>query len=687
MTKNSTPQIAKPTIIQAILETLKGDNSKEVLKIAYPDFMNKFEVVNGIKEITDIFRIGMESNTNGQVQASGNDKNLYYISLRNFCQIINTVLLLDQNNKLIVQIHTKTSPSNKYRTFNYHTSADPGICIIPNTNAWPLSDYAKTTMASKIQGDPTQVLNIFVNIDFILAQISGLVSSDKSQRTVYKLFEPIFTGLNNAMGNINAFAFHYEESQQTFYVVDRQLQVDKGDDIPILDITGLKSTVTKFDFVTKLSPAISTMVAVSAQAGGVDVGLEAEALLRWNEGLTDRITSSRKQSTAKVGNTAAEKEAAKKLKIDTQNKRIAAITKILNTVWTDKKYIKEDLQSAMVQYQAYAAYYLQSYQELGKTAGPAGIVPFEVNIEMDGISGIKIGQAFQINKGIMPTKYHGVVGFIVTGVEHSITANRWITRLKAQTIILEGAASKEVAPDFMPEPLGAFESLITYAPSTATGLLSTNPALDKLKNQIGYYESANNYGVANIGGSSKRSDINVNGIPIENIIARSKLMEFTGVKPDRVPNKQRVFAAGRYQAVPDTLQTALKALGISDKELYSRETQEKVGDWLLLENRKAVGNYIKGINGGDQKDLAAAINQIGYEWASHPVVKRSASQGGKVVGDVVTGIGNFTNYPGVGANPAKVKTTVGTMANLLVYTRKQYTKKAPKFVPTYYDLG
>mgnify|MGYP007069482909 CR=1 FL=1 len=72
---------------------------------------------------------------------------------------------------------------------------------------------------------------------------------------------------------------------------------------------------------------------------------------------------------------------------------------------------------------------------------------------MDGISGMKIGLAFRINEGIMPNKYYNTIGFLVTGVEHTIANNRWVTKLKAQTIILEGAASKAIAPDQKVNPV------------------------------------------------------------------------------------------------------------------------------------------------------------------------------------------------------------------------------------------
>jgi len=386
------------------------------------------------------------------------------MSFREFCRIVNSILLVDQNNKLIVKINTETRPANDkdskiptstYRTFDYHTSADPGICIIPNTNGWPILDKVVTFMTNNSQGASNEILNIHLNVNLIESQMKGLVDSEKSLRTVYNLFDPIFAAINDAMGGINQIGFHYEESIQTLYIVDRSIQVDNKEEIPILNITGLKSSVTQFDFTTKLSPAIATMVAVSAQASGEDVGLEAEALFKWNEGLTDRIMTKRKQNIKSSGATEAEKEAAHQEVLKVQQERINNITKVLNTVWASQVYNSDDVKNAVVQYQAYTAYYLQSYKDKGNTAGPAGIIPFEVGIEMDGISGMKIGQAFQINQGIMPNKYYNTIGFLVTGVEHTIANNRWITKLKAQTIVLEGAASKTIAPDQKVDPVTA----------------------------------------------------------------------------------------------------------------------------------------------------------------------------------------------------------------------------------------
>jgi len=702
MAASNTPQTAPATLIQAVLQVMKGLPSWSIIKEVFPDFTAKYELLNGTTGY-QVFRVGLKTNTlaNG---TSPEDKAHYYISLREFCRIVNSILLVDQNNKLIVKINTETRPANdetskiptsKYRTFDYHTSADPGICIIPNTNGWPILDSAKTQMQTYSEGAPTEILNIHLNFNLIESQMKALVDSGKETRTVYNLFDPIFAAINDAMGGINQIGFHYEESIQTLYIVDRSIQVDNKEEVPILNVTGLKSSVTQFDFTTKLSPAIATMVAVSAQASGEDVGLEAEALFKWNEGLTDRIMTKRKQNIKSTGATAAEKEAAHQEALKVQQERINNITKVLDTVWSKQVYNSDDVKNAVVQYQAYAAYYLQSFKDKGNTAGPAGIIPFEVGIEMDGISGMKIGQAFRINEGIMPDKYYGTIGFLVTGVEHTIANNRWITKLKAQTIILEGAADRPIAPDQKVNPvtgenneeIPGTDSLTTYAPST-NNIVSTNPALDKLKNQICYHESLNSYSVANIGGSSIRSSVNVNGINLGDLLDKAKLPEYSGVKPNRKPNKNRVFASGRYQVINNpqgsTLLAAMNGAGLTRKDFYTAENQEKIGDWLLLEQSPAIGNYIKGKNAGESSHLASAVNKIGYVWASAPVVKKS---NGTVVGNVVTGIGQVANYGGSGANPAKARYSVATIANLLVYTRKKYTGKSPAFIPTYYNLG
>ena len=87
---------------------------------------------------------------------------------------------------------------------------------------------------------------------------------------------------------------HYEEDEYRFYLVDRKLMPNSSHlSKSIINLTGLKATVTNISLSSRLSPNIAKMIAVSAQAAGTDVGEDAENLFRWNKGLVDRIVTSR----------------------------------------------------------------------------------------------------------------------------------------------------------------------------------------------------------------------------------------------------------------------------------------------------------------------------------------------------------------------------------------------------------
>ena len=85
----------------------------------------------------------------------------------------------------------------------------------------------------------------------------------------------------------------------------------------------------------------------------------------------------------------------------------------------------------------------------------------------------------------------------------------------------------------------------------------------------------------------------------------------------------RVFASGKYQTIPTTLQEAVVAGYASPTDKYDGNTQEKVMDYLLTRKRKAVGNYIN----GSSSSLDAALLDLAKEWASMPSPKRRVVKG------------------------------------------------------------
>jgi hypothetical protein len=66
------------------------------------------------------------------------------------------------------------------------------------------------------------------------------------------------------------------------------------------------------------------------------------------------------------------------------------------------------------------------------------IIPINLQLTIDGIAGINIGEIFTLPANELPESYGNTnIGFIVTGVSHDIQNNDWTTTINTQSCVLE----------------------------------------------------------------------------------------------------------------------------------------------------------------------------------------------------------------------------------------------------------
>lgn len=111
-------------------------------------------------------------------------------------------------------------------------------------------------------------------------------------------------------------------------------------------------------------------------------------------------------------------------------------------------------------------------------------------------------------------------------------------------------------------------------------------------------------------------------------------------------NPERLFAVGRFQIIPSTLEMAIDALDLSDDTVFSENTQNKIGMYLVSEKRRNVGRYLRG-EGDVSRDTA--MLELAKEFASMPVpYDMTVKRGGKDVkikkGDSYYGSGNKAQH-------------------------------------------
>ena len=73
------------------------------------------------------------------------------------------------------------------------------------------------------------------------------------------------------------------------------------------------------------------------------------------------------------------------------------------------------------------------------------MIPIELSFSTIGIGGLKIGQAFMIEPGLLPQRYNEDFGYIITGLSHKIENSKWITDVKTQFYYTKKSTPEEIA--------------------------------------------------------------------------------------------------------------------------------------------------------------------------------------------------------------------------------------------------
>jgi muramidase (phage lysozyme) len=77
----------------------------------------------------------------------------------------------------------------------------------------------------------------------------------------------------------------------------------------------------------------------------------------------------------------------------------------------------------------------------------------------------------------------------------------------------------------------------------------------------------------------------------------------------------QLWATGRYQIIPKTLNGLVSSLGLKKTDVYNKEVQDKMGYQLLVE-RPAIKNYIQGLNEDTKENVEKASLEVAKIWSS-----------------------------------------------------------------------
>ena len=282
----------------------------------------------------------------------------------------------------------------------------------------------------------------------------------------------------------------------------QEILVDQGLESELINIIGYNvnnsgsNFVRDFNFETKIGPKLQNMMSISATATGQNIDGTETAFSKWNSGLTDRFHQEEFQpaplpvgkgpyltTSSEDGRVELTAEALKE--IDVANKQLKTnkmeyyVTECFGSAVTGKKIPKvlpneanakalrdgKELEVADTQvfnpnYQLFDAKFIskgsaiikeffkeQSNAHLvksGSSSGTVGFIPLNLNLTIDGMSGIKNYQQIRVDTKFLPRIYTDELKFIVMSVSHKVVDNEWTSVLTAisQPIVKEFPGAK-----------------------------------------------------------------------------------------------------------------------------------------------------------------------------------------------------------------------------------------------------
>lgn len=345
------------------------------------------------------------------------------------------------------------SETNFCLRFPAQFSSDPKVCIIPSSYKkdnieWnvlsELKDYT-------VDGNPYagKMMNIFVNLDYTASCLDK--NTDVNGKTnLLKFLTTLFESINDVLGNVNKLEPVFDTENNSLKIIEGSSlenaaelikEADKEDNnMAVFQVYGIGtndnpqgSFITNVDFQVQLPPNMAAMATISAQARGNIVGENATGLSRLNKGLTDRLISVKldKDSIEGAQSGALDPEAIFKTNIE-------VVSKVVNTLYKDKLYAKDTIDSSRSANRDIALY-LTGNDALDNKMPPPFFIPFNLSLTMTGLSGMKNYERFSITEEILPYSYRsgdqgGVIDFLIKGITHSIKDNKWETKLETLTV-------------------------------------------------------------------------------------------------------------------------------------------------------------------------------------------------------------------------------------------------------------
>ena len=364
-------------------------------------------------------------------------------------------------------------------------SSDPRVCLIPYRSSniegvptyeeYPINTLLEqTSYKYKDETYLARFSNIMVNINYIASTLEQ-TTTEEGEIPLLSFLKKLNVGIIEATGGINNYEFKLNSDGIKVKIIEdipqRFETLPSGSDFTRFNVYGVKpgiegSFVRNINLTADLSNNFATMISIGAQSNSNQASGNATSFSNYNAGLKDRIIEEKLSAPSTIATGGVEKEKTKDQIWADPNELLSTF----KSVYGNKKWINANITSFRDNNKQNSSLMLgiltdASNAEQAQLQAPF-FLPFNLSLEMDGLSGMKLYQKFLMTDDILPASYErDGVDLQLTGVNHSISKDAWITKLETISV----PAEKLGAPK-RPQQNTSAASRQTYSTTTSENL-------------------------------------------------------------------------------------------------------------------------------------------------------------------------------------------------------------------------
>ena len=333
-------------------------------------------------------------------------------------------------------------------------SANPLVCLIPYQNSivpdegLPIPDSPINTAISGTAWPYNQYLGkvtqIFLNTHFIASCLGN--TTESGDINMLDFLKKINQGIITSLGGINGFEIKLDDEfpNKLIFYENIPQRIPKWDAVQEeytrFNVYGVKpgvdgSFVRSINLTSELSNNLAAMISIGSQANANQVSSNAVAFSSYSAGLVDRITEDKLSSTStEITKKETEANTPLSIKSNWDTNINPPENSLFQSIYGDFQWTSENIQSFVSHVTTHCNLILGELtkkQPEGAQLQSPMFLPFNLSLEIDGLSGMRLYQKFLMTDDILPPSYEkDGVDLQIKSINHNITSQAWTTKLE-----------------------------------------------------------------------------------------------------------------------------------------------------------------------------------------------------------------------------------------------------------------